>query len=232
MTLQELASTIRNRVSDGLSGAIADQAFSLEQLYDEIDLTRADFVHKYSGTAKLNTKYLLQTIDSLEIQCTSLAYADSCPEFAGFTDQVPAVEIPPLLATFDDSAIEYLGLVNKQEKFSVYYDSSDIQNHRVRVRTAHRPFVWVDTSLNQNNKFTLYFFNMGKFNPLRFVSIRAAFNNPSSLQALDPHSIEREYPAPLHMQLAIVDSLTEKYVRYFRQLNLVPAPNTRTDVNT
>jgi len=228
MTHLEMASAIRNRVADGLSGNISDQAFSLEQLYDEIDLTRADFVNKYSTTFKLNSKYLLQTLDNLNLAMTDLS-SDVCSFIPNCDSQVPAVEIPTLLATPDDSAIEFLGLVNKQEEFAVYYNTADIQNHRVRIRTAHRPFAWVDTSMNKNGKNTLYFFNLGKYNPLKFVSIRAMFNHPSDLLALDPNALDREYPAPLHMQNAIVDTLTEKYIRYYRQLNIPGTPNTQTD---
>jgi hypothetical protein len=229
MTHNEIASAIRNRIYDGLSGNISDQSISTDQLFDEIDLTRADFVNKYAMTSKLNTKYLLQSIDNLEIKCTSLAYTE-CDAFRHCIDEVPALEVPALLATPDDSAIEYLGLVNKQEKFSVYFTTTDIDNHKYRIKTAKRPYVWVDTTLNKNGKYTLYFFNLGSLNPLKYVSIRAIFNNPSSILVDNFDYLDREYPAPAHMQMAIIDSLTEKYVRYFRQLGVQPLPNQQNDI--
>jgi hypothetical protein len=229
MTANELASAIKNRIYDGLSGIISDQSISSAQLMDEIDLARADFVNKYAMSSKLNTKYLLQSLDNLEIKCTSLAYADACDEFRFMNDEVPALEVPPLLATPDDSAIEYLGLTNKQEKFSVYFSTSDIANHRVRIKTAKRPYVWVDTTLNTNGMNTLYFFNMGKFNPLKYVSMRAIFNHPATVAMLDPDYADREYAAPAHMQMAILDAVTEKYIRYHRQMNVTAQPNTQTD---
>ena len=58
MTANELASAIKNRIYDGLSGIISDQSISSAQLMDEIDLARADFVNKYAMSSKLNTKYL------------------------------------------------------------------------------------------------------------------------------------------------------------------------------
>ena len=229
MTANELASAISNRVYDGLSGLVSNQSISLRQLIDEIDLARADFVNKYSMTSKLNTKYLLQSLDNLEIKCTSLAYADECDEFRFMNEEVPALEVPPLLATPDDSAIEFLGLTNKQEKFAVYFSTSDIANHRVRIKTASRPYVWVDTTLNTNGMNTLYFFNLGKFNPLKYVSIRAIFNTPSTVAMFDPGYADREYAAPAHMQMAILDAVTEKYIRYYRQMNAQAQPNTQTD---
>jgi hypothetical protein len=229
MTALEIASAIRNRVYDGLSGVVSDQSISTMQLYDEIDLVRADFVNKYAMTSKLNTKYLLQSLDNLEIKCTSLAYTDACDEFRFMNDAVPALEIPPLLPTPDDSAIEYLGLTNKQDKFAVYYSTSDIQNHKYRIKTKNRPYVWVDTTLNANSKFTAYFFNLGKYNALRYVSLRAMFNHPSSVLPFDPDYLEKEYAAPAYMQMAILDAVTEKYIRYYRQMHTVPQPNTQTD---
>jgi hypothetical protein len=229
MTSLELASSIRNRVADGLSGNISDQSFSIEQLYDEIDLARADFVNKYSTTFKLNSKYLIQTLDNIILEQKDLA-STICSFIPNCDSQVPAIEVPTLLATPDDSAIEFLGLANKQEEFAVYYNTDDIQNHRVRIRTAHKPFAWVDTSMNHNGKNTIYFFNLGKYNPLKYVSLRAMFNHPMDILALDPDALDKEYPAPLHMQMAIIDTLTEKYIRYFRQLNVQPLPNQQNDI--
>jgi len=229
MTANELASAIKNRIYDGLSGIISDQSISTDQLFDEIDLVRADFVNKYAMGSKLNTKYLLQSLDNLEIKCTSLAYTDACDAFRFSNDAVPALEVPALLATPDDSAIEYLGLTNKQEKFAVYYSTSDIINHKVRIRTAKKPFAWVDTTLNTNGMNTIYFFNMGSHNPLKYVSLRAIFNHPSAVMLYDTGYEDREYAAPAHMQMAILDTVTEKYIRYYRQMHTVPQPNTQTD---
>jgi len=229
MTHMEIASSIRNRVADGLSGNINDQAFSIDQLYDEIDLARADFINKYTGTTKLNTTYLLQNIDRLNLQCLPFANAECCAAYCEGADCVPGVEIPTLSATYDNSAIEYLGIENKQEKLLVYYDTSDMYNHQFRIRTKHKPFAWVDTSMNSHGKMTIYFFNLGIYNPLQWISIRAVFNHPSEVRSLDPDYLQKEYPAPLHMQNAIIDTLTEKYIRYFRTLNLIPVPNTQTD---
>lgn len=225
MTINEITSAIRNRVADGLSGNISNQAYSLDQLNDEVDLQRADFTHKYSGTNKLNTKYLLQTIDSICLECRDLS--KDCVLKSG--DQVPSIKIPQLLSTFDDSAIEFIGLVNKQEAFKVYYSTDEIRNHQYRRHTKHKPFVWVDNTLDDESMITLYFFNMGNDNPLQYVSIRAMFERPTWVSKIDPVFDEKEYPAPAHMQNSIIDALTEKYVRYFRQLNIPTQPNTQTD---
>ena len=77
--------------------------------------------------------------------------------------------------------------------------------------------------------FTIYLFNFGKFNALKWLKIRAVFESPNKVSSLDPTSKYKEYSAPGHVQNQIIDMLTEKYVRYFRQLNIPQTPNTQSD---
>jgi len=226
MTHNEIASTIRNRVADGLSGNIVDQAFSIEQLLEEIDLQRADFANKYAiqGT-KLDPKFLMQEIDILKLECRDLS--EDC--LIGSHDSVPSIKIPKIMPLFGESAIQYLGLVNMQEAFAVYYHPEDIRNHRVRIRTKNRPFAWVDLSPDKNDMLTIYLFNLGPHNGLQYLKLRGIFEHPTRVNINNPNASDMEYPAPLHMQMAIIDALTEKYVRYYRQLNVPPVPNTQSD---
>ena len=228
MTSTEIASAIRNRVSDGLSGNINNQAYSLEQLLEEIDLARADFAHKYANQGvKLNPKHLVQQIDTLRIECRNLSDDCAIKEPCG---DVPSIKIPKLMSLVNErDIVQYLGLVNMQEDFAVYFHPDDIQNHRVRIRTRARPFVWVDLATDASGNQTIWFFNMGPFNPLQIVKLRAVFAQPTRVNLDDPNHLEKEYPAPLHMQNAIIDALTEKYVRYYRQMNIPPIPNQQND---
>ena len=228
MTHNEIASTIRNRVSDGLSGSIANQAYSIEQLLEEIDLQRADFAHKYGNQGiKLDPKHLVQKIDILKIVERNLSDDCAIQEPCG---NVPSIKIPRLMSLVNErDIVQYLGLVNMQEDFSVYFHPDDIQNHRVRIRTRQKPFAWVDLAHDANDKQTIWLFNMGPHDPLKFMKIRAVFESPTRVNVDNPNNLDNEYPAPAHMQNAIIDALTEKYVRYFRQMNIPSLPNTQSD---
>ena len=227
MTLNEITSSIRNRVADGLSGNISNQAFSLQQLEEEVDLQRSEFINKYvSSGIKLNPNYLYQTLDYLKVNCVDLA--TNLPCGISSNSSVPAVKVPSIAATFDDSAIEYFGLMNKQEKFIVYFDTDSMINHKYRIKTKDRPFIWVDTTTDPNGYMTAYLLNGTKYFNLKYMSIRAIFEHPSRVNS-DPDFNDKEYPAPGHMQNQIIDALTEKYVRYFRQLNIPPLSNTQSD---
>ena len=227
MTHNEMASAIRNRTADGLSGNIVDQAFSIEQLMDEIDLMRADFAHKYAATQKLDPTYMVQEPKELfKIICRNMS--PDCGVL-GWGENVASIKIPRIMPLFGEQAVQYLGLNNMQEAFAVYFHPEDIRNHKVRIKTRHRPYAWLDTAPDSNDMQTIWFFNMGEYNPLQFVKLRAVFEHPSKVNADMPNHLDAEYPAPLHMQNAIIDALTEKYVRYFRQLNIPNIPNTQSD---
>ena len=225
MTHNEMASAIRTRVADGLSGNLNNQAFSIEQLLEEIDLQRADFAHKYAMTNKLDYKFLVQEIDILQIECRNMS--EDCLISAPHAD-VPSIKIPKIMPIFGDESIQYLGLVNMQEAFATYYHPEDIRNHKVRIRTSRRPYAWVDTAPDENDMHTIYFFNLGPHNGLKYVKLRAIFEHPTRVN-LGPDAADIEYPAPLHMQNSIIDVITDKYIRYFRQLQVPPVPNQQND---
>jgi hypothetical protein len=216
MTHLELASALRSRIADGLSGNIADQSFSLDQLLEEIDLVRADFVHKYSMTSKLDLKHLIQSTGNLEIVCRPLQ--ETCGFSCG-VDEIPSVKVPKLMAALGDESIQYVGLSNMQEAFAVYMHPEDIRNHKVRIRTRQRPYAFWDTVTDDENMQTIYL----------FITVRSVFEHPTHILQGNPLNKDVDYPAPLHMQNAILDNLTEKYIRYHRQLNVVVPPNTQSD---
>ena len=220
-----MTSTIRSRVADALSGKVANQAFSVMQIEEELDLVRADFVHKYAGTEKLDVSFLYQTIDSVPIVCTDMS--QNCALEIG--EGVPSIKVPSLMPITKKDSIEYIGLVNKQNDFLVYYDTDEVSNHKYRLKTKHMPYVWVDNTLASGEHITIYFFNLGKYNELKYVSIRAAFEHPTRVYGFNPNTLDTEYPAPGHMQNAIIDNLTEKYIRYYRQMNVPGMNNTQND---
>lgn len=227
MTHTEIASSIRNRVSDGLSGNIGDQAFSIEQLMDEIDLTRAEIINKLAMAGKVDVSYLLQSIDTIPIEM--LSPSDGCVALDGPCSEIAAIKVPKLMSVFGSRGIQYLGLTNMQESIAAYFHPEDIRNHKVRIRTSQRPFAWIDTTADANDMFTLFLFNLGKYNALKYLKLRAVFDNPNKVGSLDPNNQYKEYAAPGHIQLNIIDILTEKYVRYYRQLNIPNITNTQTD---
>ena len=228
MTINQMSSTIRNRISDGLSGNITNVAYSLEQIEDEIDLMRATLVENLKKTPnKVNTDHLLQTLDRLCIECRDIGNGmDDCLMKVSTGIEVASVKIPAPIAKH----LKYVGTVDKMNAFKIYFDTEDLVNHKYRIRTKRAPFVWADlASRDSAGLITLYFFNMGKYNPLKYVSVRGVFESPMNALSINPEYGEIEYPAPAHIQEAIIEALVNKYVFSYRKLNIPPLPNTQSD---
>ena len=227
MTHNQIASTIRNHISDGLSGAIADEEISIEQLLDEIDLTRASLIVKNALTMKVDYKYFMQSLDSIPITCKSMS--TSCGVYIP-GDSIPSIEIPSILPIAGDRGIEFIGTNDMSTSFDIYYHPEDIRDHKVRMVTRRRPYVWVDLAVNPKGMLTVWFFNFGSYNPLKKIKFRGVLNSP--MKAINGYSVNTtEYPAPADVQQEIINFLTSKYINYYRALNIQPTANTQTDIS-
>jgi hypothetical protein len=226
MTTNEMSSTIENNVSDALSGAILNRAISTEQIAAEMDLLREKLAFEQVKSGKIDLKYFMQSLPPQALVCRD--FVRDCGSVKS-GDSVPSIRIPKLMAMQNNSQLEYVGLANKQKRFTVYYDVDDISNHKFRLKTAHAPFVWVDLTPDNDDMIALYFFNMGEYSTLKYVDVRGAFAKPTIVAPLDPMFEFKEYPAPGYIQSMIITTLTETYLRYYRQLNIPNQPNTQQD---
>ena len=179
MTVNEIASTIENNVSDALSGAILNRAISVQQIQSEVDLLREKFFYEQLKTGKIDAKYFMQSLNTQPLVCRD--FVRDCGAIKS-GEAVPSIRIPKLISTQDNSQIEYIGLANKQKRFITYFDIDDISNHKFRLKTSHSPFVWVDLTPDNDNMIVIYFFNLGQYATLKYVDVRAAFAKPSELK--------------------------------------------------
>jgi hypothetical protein len=81
------------------------------------------------------------------------------------------------------------------------------------------------------------FFNLiWKYNALQFISMDALFDNPYDLLNTEYYDqfASAEFYAPSYVQMEVIDTLTQKYVNYYRQMhmnqNLTPASIMERDV--
>lgn len=222
MTLRQLASAIRNNVVAGMQG-VDFTNFSLEQLTDEILVMTPGLIIEYSAKGLLDIDRITQRIDGIPIECQDLS--SNC-QVTTLTC-APHFEIPTLnLSALDP--LPYVGTPDGNVLFKVYFDR-DFRYHKYRLNTAKAPFAWVSTSSNTNGLFDVYLFNMGKYENLRFVSIEGLFDNPYDLLETDFYNqfSTAEYYAPAILQGAIIDNLTGKYMKYYRQFEKKGTPNTQ-----
>ncbi len=224
MTLQEIASAIRNNVGGGLR-EVYNHAYSIPQIEDEISNTRNLIIMETVAQGGIiNLEYFMQRVDNLELALVRFPYGG----YSNSPDRVPHVKIPRLISTNDNSALTYFGPPDFSLDFTKYYDST-FNTHEYSRVVGKRPYIFVDLATDENAKHDVYIFN-SEGNNLREVSIRGMFSDPNSLNEGEGIFAEdAEFAAPLEVQEMIIDRLTAKYVEYYRKMNQGYQPNTQTD---
>lgn len=220
MTLDQIASTIRNHVVDALGGA-SETTFSIEQLKDEIMTAASGAVARLAAQGVIQITELAQRLDGIAVATRDLSL--ECP--VGSELCAPHFEIPNLNRAID-SPIIFLGSLDSKLSFKVYYNR-DYRYHRYRLATSRKPFAWVSSSKNVKGLYDVFLFNMGKYNTIKFLSMDVLLDNPYDLLATPYYNqfAEAEFYAPLLVQEEIIDKLTQKYVNYYRQLHMQIKPN-------
>jgi len=219
-----MASAIRNHVVDGLKG-VSNEAFSIEQLMDEILLEAKTLLAIRIREGVIDPRSINQRIDGIELICKDTS--DNCTIDSGIV--APHITIPKLLISIPlEDALEYVGPMDNSKNFKVYTDI-DYKYHKYRLTGKSSPYVWINTSGSKEGMYDVYFFNMGKYNNLKFVSVVALFENPESLYHSEyaAQLESSEFFAPDMIQKEVIDSITQKYVNYYRQLNRQIEPNTQ-----
>lgn len=224
MTLQEIASAIRNNVGGGLR-EVYNHAYSIKQIEDEINNTRNLLIMESStqgGT--LNLEYFMQKMDNLKLDLVRFPYEG----YSNSPDRIPHVKIPKLVSTPNNTSLTYFGPPDFSLDFTKYYDSS-FNTHRYNRVIGKRPFIFIDLAIDAESNHDVYLFN-AEGNNLKEVSVRGMFSDPIALLTMQGIFAEDvEFPAPLEIQEMIIDRITAKYVEYYRKMNQGYQPNTETD---
>lgn len=222
MTLAEIASTIKNHVVDGLNG-ISSVSFSTAQLQEEVILTTSAVIVKLVAQGLLDLNKLTQRIDGIRIECKDLSANCQVESELG----APHFLIPNVNRVVREP-ITFLGTLDGELSFKVYYDK-DYRYHKYRLATARQPFAWVSTTPDADGMHDVFLFNLGKYNELKFISIEAMFDNPNNILKTPYYEqfSSSEFYAPGYIQQEVIDTITQKYVSYYRQLHLSQKPNTQ-----
>jgi hypothetical protein len=226
MTLDEMASAIRNHIGDGLK-EVDDFDYSIEQIKDEIGVLRNKMIYKLSEAGKLNPHNFTQKIegDQLVMSLKPFPITGGHP-----VKRVPHVELPRPAMTADNSSITFFGPADLSLDFVKYYDDS-FNAHKYSRIIKNRPYCYIDMANKSNGKVDAYIFGI-EGSLLKNLAARMIVEDPVSL--LDSDGIfgdDDEFPAPQSIQDDIIDTITKRYVYYYKQLNHPNEPNTNTDIN-
>lgn len=221
MELNKLASAILNDILSGLRGITSNISLSVEQLEDDIIDERLTIIKEYALKGLLPVKDLVTSINCLEIDCKSIENCNLCNSNLNIREtKIPHVEIPQIVTDLGVDAIQYFGTVDRNTPFKIYTDIS-YQYHKYNRWLGRKPYIYIDTSPNENGMYDCYIFNA----PLiKTLSIIAVFKDPRQLEQFTCCNAE-EVSNMNFLTNDIKRRITEKKVRWYKNLAAPNLPN-------
>ena len=216
MQVEKLASAIYNDVVSGLAGITSTPTMSMEQLQDDVIDERLQIIKEYSLKNLIPKKDLLYSINCIETDCKSL---DKCCSSSNYSKPELHFEIPQLMNDFGEDSIEFIGSTDKQISFKVYTTIA-YKHHHLKLRGKNKPYVYIDTTPNENNMYDCWVFNVSL---LKRLSIIAIFKDPRQLEEFD--CCQEELNNMTFIDTEIKKRLTEKKLRYYRSFLQQTQPN-------
>lgn len=220
MTLEQLKSAIYNDLVGGLRGISGNVNISMEQLEDDIIEERLIILKEFSMKNMIPRKDLLMSINCIELDEKSL---DKCPCCSPvYSKPQMHFEMPQILNDFAEDAVEFIGSIDRGNQFKVY-TSTAFQYHQYSRRGALNPYVYIETTPNENNLYDCWVFNA----PLmKRISVIAIFKDPRQLEeysCCSEDSINFNF-----VDNEIKRRLVEKKMRWYRQYVPPITPNDQT----
>ena len=219
--VEKLASAIYNDIVSGLAGITSTPAISMQQLEDDIIDERLQIIKEYSLKNLVPRNDLLMSINCIETDCKSL---DKCP-CIGQVYSKPQLhfQIPQIINDLAQESVEFVGSVDRMIQFKVYTNTS-WQFHKYMRRGSEKPFVYIEPTPNENNMYDVWVYNAPM---LKTISIIAIFKDPRQLTNY-PCCAGDDLDNYSFISTEIKKRLTEKKLRYYRQLLASPHPNDQT----
>lgn len=222
MYIEKLASQIKNDVVSGLRGYHSNLSMNIKQLEDEVVACRLSILKEYSLKGVFPIKDLLMSINCIDVDCKSLERC-GCKNFEGTS--TAHFEIPQLVSDYGKQSIDYIGAVNRQNKFTIITSLSELQNKQYRKRGKDKPYVWIDFAPNSNGMLDCFLFNAPM---LKQVSVVGIFKDPRQLNkytCCNTDELEGQDTNNNFIDQLIKERLTKEKINYYRQLQPPVLPN-------
>ena len=219
--IEKLASAIRNDIVAGLRGYHTNYSMSTEQLEQDIVDERLQILKEYSLKGVLPTKDLYISINCIPIdckgvdrcRCNTISYCQDSP--------VAHFEIPQILNDYGSLSIDYIGSTDRQLPFIYYTSATTFRYHKYRKRGKNKPYVWIDTTPNENGMYDCFVYNAPL---LKQVSISAIFKD---LRQLDGYGCcsDLQDDNMSFINNEIKKRVTQKKIQYYRSFAPSNLPN-------
>lgn len=220
--IEKLASAVRNNVVAGLQGFHENLSLSDDLIEQAIVDERLQIIKEYSINGILPVKDLYISINCIPVDCQSIEKCRCAYETDCETETLPHFEIPQLLNDYGSLSVAYIGSVDKQVPFLYYTSPTQLRYHKYRKRGKNKPYVWIDTSPNENGMYDCFVFNAPL---LTQVSITAIFKDTRQLRDLKDCAYCIDDDNKSFINNEIVKRCTEKFVRWYRALAPGNRPN-------
>lgn len=196
-------------------------SLSVEQLEDDIVDMRLQILKEYSLKGILPAKDLYISINCIPIDCKDLERCRCKNTDECFSTPTAHFEIPQIVNDYGALSIDYIGSSDRQYPFIYYTTLSNYRNHKYRKRGKNKPYVWIDTTPNENGMYDCFVFNAPM---LAQVSISAIFKD---IRQLERYSCctELQDDNKSFINNEIKKRLAEQKIRYYRQLAAPIKPN-------
>lgn len=215
--VEKLASAIYNNIVGGLAGITSTPNLSLLQLQDDVIDERLQIIKEYAAKNLIPRNDLLMSLNCIDVDCKSL---DKCPNNKDYSLPIAHFEMPQIVNDLAQESIEFIGSIDRNIQFKIYTNTA-WQYHKNLRRGAEKPFVYIEPTPNVNNMYDAWIFNVEL---LKKISVIAIFKDPRQLEQYDCFKGD-DIENYSFISTEIKKRLTEKYLRYYRQLAAQPTPN-------
>lgn len=220
MLISRISSAVFNSVVAGLSGFTATINIPLEQLQDEVCETKLNIIYQYYLKNLLPKRDLYATLGCIDVDCKSLS---KCCSALDIEKPIAHFEIPPIITSIGEEAIDFIGSIDKRIKFKVYLNNN-FRFHKFKMRRKNKPYVYIDTSINENGMMDGYIFNAPL---LEKITVIAMFADDRKLENFDCCTINSA-DVMTAIDSEVKDKMINKYLKYFRQYLQQPTQNDQT----
>lgn len=218
MDIEKLSSAIINDVYAGLSGANANPNISMAQIQDEVIETREAVIKEWYLKGLLKPHDLMLSINCIDVDCADPA---KCCESG---KSKLHFEIPVLMNDLGNDAVDWIGTIDKEIRYDVYYTLDALKYRKYKKRGANKPYVYIDKTPNANGMYDGWIFN-APF--VKSISITAIFKDPRQLEYFSCCN-NNDFLEIGSVTSEVKRRLTEQKIRYYRGQYAQVLPNTQT----
>lgn len=146
-------------------------SLTIEQIEDEIVQTRLKVIKEYQMNGVLPSRDLLLSINCINIDCKDIERCPICNNKKK-GELIMHFEIPQIITDFGIKSIAYVGSPDRQNPFEVYTSIAQWSlYHKYKRRGKNKPYIFIDTTPNENGMYDCYVFNAPLMKTITMVAM-------------------------------------------------------------